>query len=330
MCPGANDAGRPGRPRPTRSGPSPGRGRRSASSRSRRRVTAAAFAAAREVGADDHPEPRARRAARPRPPRCRRLAHPQRARARDPGRRSTRSTRQTTQALVGLRASAFDPGSQSRSGTRGAAVVGVGWRRWRASACAPVRAVDTTGAGDAFVGAFAFGLAAGLDDGTPFDWRLPARRTASPGPGRRAPSRRRKAPRRSCERVVALMRRRLSAAALLLEELPAAVVARHEERLFGVAPRPHLARLSRSDQGVARLRWHGPSRAGSGCCRSSRSAAHEALPKVHPRARPSRRTSGRRRGGRQVDHGGREVRAGQAHRLKGSRVLDRACARGVA
>ncbi len=28
----------------------------------------------------------------------------------------------------------------------------------------PVQAVDTTGAGDAFVGAFAFGLAAGLDE----------------------------------------------------------------------------------------------------------------------------------------------------------------------
>jgi ribokinase len=47
-------------------------------------------------------------------------------------------------------------------GARGAAVVGNdGVTRVPA---VPVKAVDTTGAGDAFVGAFAFGLAAGLDE----------------------------------------------------------------------------------------------------------------------------------------------------------------------
>jgi ribokinase len=47
-------------------------------------------------------------------------------------------------------------------GERGAAVIGAdGLERVPA---ARVAAVDTTGAGDAFVGAFAFGLAAGLDD----------------------------------------------------------------------------------------------------------------------------------------------------------------------
>jgi ribokinase len=34
----------------------------------------------------------------------------------------------------------------------------------RRVAAVPVKAVDTTGAGDAFVGAFAYGLAAGLDE----------------------------------------------------------------------------------------------------------------------------------------------------------------------
>ncbi len=47
-------------------------------------------------------------------------------------------------------------------GERGAAVVGAnGVDRVSAT---PVKAVDSTGAGDAFVGAFAFGLASGLDD----------------------------------------------------------------------------------------------------------------------------------------------------------------------
>ena len=48
-------------------------------------------------------------------------------------------------------------------GSRGAAVVGEDGTVARIPAV-PVTAVDTTGAGDAFVGAFAFGLAAGLDE----------------------------------------------------------------------------------------------------------------------------------------------------------------------
>jgi len=48
-------------------------------------------------------------------------------------------------------------------GSRGAAVVGAGGSVTRAPAV-PVTAVDTTGAGDAFVGAFAYGLAAGFDE----------------------------------------------------------------------------------------------------------------------------------------------------------------------
>lgn len=48
-------------------------------------------------------------------------------------------------------------------GSRGAAVVTTAGSVERLPAV-PVKAVDTTGAGDAFVGAFAFGLAAGLDE----------------------------------------------------------------------------------------------------------------------------------------------------------------------
>ena len=48
-------------------------------------------------------------------------------------------------------------------GSRGAAVVGADGSVARVPAV-PVQAVDTTGAGDAFVGAFAYGLAAGLDE----------------------------------------------------------------------------------------------------------------------------------------------------------------------
>ena len=48
-------------------------------------------------------------------------------------------------------------------GSRGAAVVGVDGAVARVPAV-PVTAVDTTGAGDAFVGAFAFGLAAGMGE----------------------------------------------------------------------------------------------------------------------------------------------------------------------
>lgn len=48
-------------------------------------------------------------------------------------------------------------------GSQGAAVVGDDGSVARVAAV-PVKAVDTTGAGDAFVGAFAFGLAAGLDE----------------------------------------------------------------------------------------------------------------------------------------------------------------------
>ena len=48
-------------------------------------------------------------------------------------------------------------------GSRGAAVVSSDGRVARVPA-EPVKAIDTTGAGDAFVGAFAFGLAAGLDE----------------------------------------------------------------------------------------------------------------------------------------------------------------------
>lgn len=48
-------------------------------------------------------------------------------------------------------------------GSRGAAVVRADGSVARVPAV-PVKAVDTTGAGDAFVGAFAFGLAAGLDE----------------------------------------------------------------------------------------------------------------------------------------------------------------------
>jgi ribokinase len=48
-------------------------------------------------------------------------------------------------------------------GSKGAAVVGADGAVMRVPAT-PVKAVDTTGAGDAFVGAFAYGLAAGLDE----------------------------------------------------------------------------------------------------------------------------------------------------------------------
>jgi ribokinase len=48
-------------------------------------------------------------------------------------------------------------------GSEGAAVVGADGAVMRVPAT-PVKAVDTTGAGDAFVGAFAYGLAAGLDE----------------------------------------------------------------------------------------------------------------------------------------------------------------------
>lgn len=48
-------------------------------------------------------------------------------------------------------------------GSRGAAVVGVDGTVTRVPAI-PVQAVDTTGAGDAFVGAFGYGLAAGFDE----------------------------------------------------------------------------------------------------------------------------------------------------------------------
>lgn len=48
-------------------------------------------------------------------------------------------------------------------GSRGAAVVTAAGSVERVPAV-PVKAVDTTGAGDAFVGAFAYGLAAGLDE----------------------------------------------------------------------------------------------------------------------------------------------------------------------
>jgi len=50
-------------------------------------------------------------------------------------------------------------------GARGAAVVGANGAVVRVQAV-PVTAIDTTGAGDAFVGAFACGLAAGLDEET--------------------------------------------------------------------------------------------------------------------------------------------------------------------
>jgi ribokinase len=48
-------------------------------------------------------------------------------------------------------------------GSRGAAVVGADGSVSRIPAL-PVQAIDTTGAGDAFVGAFAYGLAAGFDE----------------------------------------------------------------------------------------------------------------------------------------------------------------------
>jgi ribokinase len=50
-------------------------------------------------------------------------------------------------------------------GARGAAVVGPDGSVTRVPAV-PVNAIDTTGAGDAFVGAFGYGLAAGLDEQT--------------------------------------------------------------------------------------------------------------------------------------------------------------------
>jgi ribokinase len=48
-------------------------------------------------------------------------------------------------------------------GSRGAALVTASGTVERVAAV-PVAPVDTTGAGDAFVGAFAFGLGAGLDE----------------------------------------------------------------------------------------------------------------------------------------------------------------------
>ena len=60
-------------------------------------------------------------------------------------------------------AQALGPRLAITLGSRGAAVVSRDGSVSRVPA-APVKAVDTTGAGDAFVGAFAFGLAAGLDE----------------------------------------------------------------------------------------------------------------------------------------------------------------------
>jgi ribokinase len=50
-------------------------------------------------------------------------------------------------------------------GSRGAAIVRADGSGIDRVPAVPVEAIDTTGAGDAFVGAFAFGLAAGLDEG---------------------------------------------------------------------------------------------------------------------------------------------------------------------
>jgi ribokinase len=60
-------------------------------------------------------------------------------------------------------ASSLEPRLAITLGSRGAAVVARDGSVTRVPA-EPVTAVDTTGAGDAFVGAFGFGLAAGLDE----------------------------------------------------------------------------------------------------------------------------------------------------------------------
>lgn len=66
------------------------------------------------------------------------------------------------QALVSL-ARRFGPRLVVTLGARGAAIVTTDGRVERVRAV-PVQAIDTTGAGDAFVGAFGFGLASGLDE----------------------------------------------------------------------------------------------------------------------------------------------------------------------
>jgi ribokinase len=66
-------------------------------------------------------------------------------------------------AVLGEIASGFGPRLLVTLGARGAAIVDPGGDVTRVGANR-VEAVDTTGAGDAFVGAFAYGLAAGLDE----------------------------------------------------------------------------------------------------------------------------------------------------------------------
>ena len=124
-------------------------------------VTAAAFRAAREVGAAT-------------------ILNPAPAAALDPDLLAGADwlIPNETEFAILAGVEAFDPAGDSALaafarrirarlvvtlGSRGAAVVTTGGSVERVPAI-PVKPVDTTGAGDAFVGAFAFGLAAGLDE----------------------------------------------------------------------------------------------------------------------------------------------------------------------
>ena len=123
-------------------------------------VTAAAFAAARAIGAVTDPQPGSGRRHGPGPPGGRRLGHPERARVRPP-RRCIERRHGCRDRRV--RRAGRGPGSSSRSGHAGPPSSGATASSQRVPAPA-VKATDTTGAGDAFVGAFAYGLADGLDE----------------------------------------------------------------------------------------------------------------------------------------------------------------------
>ena len=128
-------------------------------------VTTAAFRAARDRGAITILNPAPGRGHRRRTwPRSATGSSP--TRPSSPSSRAPRACRTTsTTRRAGARGGGRSvPGSLVTLGERGAALVGRGRRRAASIPAPSVEAVDTTGAGDAFVGAFAFGLASGWDE----------------------------------------------------------------------------------------------------------------------------------------------------------------------